>query len=214
MKRILCYGDSNTWGFIPATGQRYPSEIRWTGVLAELLGPEYEIIEDGISGRTTVWDDPYVSWRNGLKGLGYSLLRSKPIDLVVMMLGCNDLYHTDAYGYYRGLSQIAWRIINAREFYRDSSAVFREEPKLLLVSPVTLHPQIGTIRPELNLGERYKDSCQFAFYTRRLAEELKVPWVDAATCASASEQDGLHLDPESHRAIAEMLAEKIKSVFV
>lgn len=212
MKKIFCYGDSNTWGFIPGTGQRYPEEIRWTGVLAELLGPEYEIIEDGISGRTTVWDDPLAPYRNGLEGLGYGLLRAKPIDLVVVMLGSNDLYHTNAFGYYRGLSRVARRVLGAQEYYHDSSPVFWDRPKLLLVSPVTLHPEIGSIRPELDLGEKYGESCQFAFYTKRLAEELCIPWVDAAACASASEIDGLHLSPEGHRALAQMLAGKISGI--
>lgn len=212
MKKILCFGDSNTWGFIPGSGQRYPAHIRWPSVLAEILGPDYEIIEDGISGRTTVWDDPLAPYRNGLEGLGYGLLRAKPIDLVVLMLGTNDLYHTNAFGYYRGLSRIARRIMGAQEYYHDSSSVFKKEPKLLLVSPVTLHRDIGKLRPELNLDGQYEESCQFARYTKQLAEELNVPWADAAACAVASEVDGLHLSPEDHRALAEMLAEKIRIV--
>lgn len=212
MKKILCYGDSNTWGFIPGTGRRYPANIRWTGVLAELLGPEYEIIEDGISGRTTVWDDPLAPCRNGLEGLGYSLLRAKPLDLVVLMLGTNDLYHTNAFGYYRGLSRVARRIMGAQEYYHDSSPVFSDRPRLLLVSPVTMHPNIGQIRPELDLGGRYGDSCQFAAYTKQLAEELNVPWVDASAWANVSEADGLHLTPEGHLALGNILADKIKTI--
>lgn len=212
MKKILCYGDSNTWGFIPGTGGRYPADIRWPGVLAEALGPEYEVIEDGISGRTTVWDDPLAPYRNGLEGLGYGLLRAKPVDLVVLMLGTNDLYHTNAFGYYRGLSRVARRIMGAQEHYHDSSPVFKEQPKLLLVAPVAIHQDIGKIRPELDLGRRYEDSCQFAAYTKRLAEEMGLPWVDAAACASASEIDGLHFTPEHHLALGKMIAEKIKEM--
>lgn len=212
MKKILCYGDSNTWGFIPTTGQRYASDVRWTGVLGELLGPDYEIVEDGISGRTTVWDDPFHLSRNGLDGLGYGLLRAKPIDLVVLMLGINDLYYTDAFGYYRGLSQIARRILGAEEFYHDSSPMYKEKPKLLLVSPVIMHPNIGKIRPELNLGDKYEEACKFAAYTKQLAEELNVPWMDAAEYASASEADGLHLTPEGHTALGKAFAEKIRTI--
>ena len=54
MYRILCYGDSNTWGYIPLTEKRYPPEVRWTGRLQRLLGPDYQVLEDGLSGRTTI----------------------------------------------------------------------------------------------------------------------------------------------------------------
>lgn len=66
MKRILCYGDSNTWGFIPGSGVRYPETIRWTRVMAGELGNGYEIIEAGLSGRTTVFDDSFNPMLNGL----------------------------------------------------------------------------------------------------------------------------------------------------
>lgn len=69
MKTILCYGDSNTWGYIPAAGERLPYEARWTGVLQKSLGDRCRVIEEGLNGRTTVWDDPFKPGRNGLKAL-------------------------------------------------------------------------------------------------------------------------------------------------
>lgn len=212
MKRILCYGDSNTWGYTPPTGERYPGNVRWTGVLAKELGAEYEILEDGINGRTTVWNSPYYPCRNGMEGLGYSLFSARPLDLIVLMLGTNDLNYTDAWGYYRGLSAIVRRILNAPAFYQDSSAVFVEKPRILLVSPITLHPQIAQIRPDLACCGRYEDSCHFAEFTARVAEEFHVPWVDAASCACASAADGLHLTESGHRAIGEMLARYISAM--
>ena len=98
MKRILCYGDSNTWGFIPGTGERYPADVRWPGVLAALLGRGVHVVENGINGRTTAIDDPGYPCRNGKEGLGYALLAEKPFDLVILMLGTNDLKLTDAAG--------------------------------------------------------------------------------------------------------------------
>lgn len=99
MKRILCYGDSNTWGCIPGVYARYPEAARWTGIMAKQLGDGYRIHEDGINGRSTVWNDPENPCRNGLAGIGYALYRSKPLDLVIVMLGTNDLNYTDANGY-------------------------------------------------------------------------------------------------------------------
>ena len=106
MKRIMCYGDSNTWGNIPGVGTRYPEDIRWTGVVSGLLGPEYTIIEEGLNGRTTSFDDYYVEYRNGRKGLGYALCAHAPIDLIVISLGTNDLKYTGAVGSYKGLDEL------------------------------------------------------------------------------------------------------------
>ena len=99
MKTILCYGDSNTYGYDPSNGFRYPKNVRWTGVLADLLGPEFTVIEEGCNGRTTVFDDPLEGWKNGLDYLKPCLNSHKPIDLVILMLGSNDLkdiFHASA----------------------------------------------------------------------------------------------------------------------
>ena len=95
MKRVLCYGDSNTWGYVPGLGVRHPEDVRWTGVAAKLLGPDYRIIEEGMNGRTTAFDDPYYDFRNGKRGLGYALCAHAPLDLIVVGLGSNDLKFTD-----------------------------------------------------------------------------------------------------------------------
>ena len=91
MYRILCYGDSNTWGYIPLTEKRYPPEVRWTGRLQTLLGPDYQVLEDGLSGRTTIWDDALAEYHNGKKTLLPSLDSQSPVDVVVLLLGTTDL---------------------------------------------------------------------------------------------------------------------------
>ena len=97
MKSILCYGDSNTWGCIPLQGpdpaRRFPPGTRWPGVLRRELGDGYWVVEAGLSGRTTVWDDPLEPHRNGRKLLLPTLLTHQPLDLVIIMLGTNDLKH-------------------------------------------------------------------------------------------------------------------------
>lgn len=212
MKRVLCYGDSNTWGYTPGTGARYAQGIRWTGVMAEQLGPEYCIIEDGITGRTTVWDDPFDPCRNGLEGLGYGIHRAKPIDLVVLMLGTNDLNYTDAYGYYKGLNNLIRRILHADSIFAGPESVFPNGPKLLLVSPIRIHPDVASRRPEIHLAHAYADSCCFADYTRRLSQEWNLPWLDAAAVAEPSEIDCLHMDADSHKKLGIQIAEKIRMI--
>src|SRR5919204_1412889 len=91
MRTILCYGDSNTYGYDAATAGRFPRDVRWPGVVRRELGPEFEIIEEGLNGRTTIWDDPFVDGRNGRQYLGPCLQSHAPIHLVVLMLGTNDL---------------------------------------------------------------------------------------------------------------------------
>lgn len=202
MKTILCYGDSNTWGAVPGTLTRHPIDVRWTGVLANELGAEYRIIEDGINGRSTVWDDPGNMCRNGLAGLGYSLYRAKPLDLVILMLGTNDLNYTDAAGYYEGISMLAKRILRANEHYPGTSNVFPGEVKLLLVSPIELHPD----------APKYAESRKFAALTEQLAHQLQVPWLDAAVYAKPSPVDLCHMDAQEHAQLGRAIAEKVKTI--
>ena len=95
MKTIMCYGDSNTWGCIPLAGpqppRRYGPAQRWPGVLRRELGDGYWIVEEGLNGRTTVWDDPLEPFRSGKELLAPCLMTHEPIDLVIVMLGTNDL---------------------------------------------------------------------------------------------------------------------------
>src|SRR5512143_1112361 len=91
MQTILCFGDSNTWGYNPETAERYPPDVRWTGVLQQKLGAQYRVIEEGLNGRTTVWDDPVQPGRNGRIYLGPCLESHRPLDAVVLFLGLNDL---------------------------------------------------------------------------------------------------------------------------
>ena len=89
--RIVCFGDSNTWGYNPKNATRYPEEVRWTGILEEMLGNEYKIIEEGQNGRTIATDDPCEGERNGIKVIVPCIESQKPFDLLILMLGTNDL---------------------------------------------------------------------------------------------------------------------------
>ena len=91
MKRIVCFGDSNTFGHNPLDGSRLPRDQRWTGILSDLLGEEYEIIEEGLCGRTTVRECPESPWVSGLPYLTPCVLSHQPFDLLILMLGTNDL---------------------------------------------------------------------------------------------------------------------------
>ena len=108
-RTVLCFGDSNTWGFEPGTQARYPRDARWPGVLAAALGAGWHVVEAGLNGRTTVFDDP-LGDKNGLRHLGPVLESAAPVDLVVVMLGTNDLktrFGASAYEIAEGAGRIA-----------------------------------------------------------------------------------------------------------
>ena len=90
-KSILCYGDSNTFGYRPMDSQRYPYGIRWTSLLAENLGEDFRVIEAGLNSRTTVIDDDLEKDRNGWKCIDVVMEMNWPLDLVILMLGTNDM---------------------------------------------------------------------------------------------------------------------------
>ncbi|MBP5750732.1 MAG: acylhydrolase, partial [Firmicutes bacterium] len=169
MKTILCYGDSNTYGYDPSNGFRYPADVRWTGVLKGLLGPEYTLIEEGCNGRTTVFDDPLEGWKNGLDYLKPCLNSHKPIDIVVMMLGSNDL--KDCFG--ASAAEIAdgagVLVRTIQEFTQLKQGYV---PAIVLVSP----PYIGSGLNESPFSYAFDDTAiershRFAAEYKRVADQ-------------------------------------------
>ncbi len=132
MVTILWFGDSNTWGVDPASQSRLGPHVRWPGVLGAALGPGAEVIEEGLRGRTTVWDDPFEEGRNGLVYLRPCLKSHAPLDLVTVMLGTNDLKAVFRLGsgeIAAGVAAII-RCIQHSAIGPDSS-----EPGVLVISP-------------------------------------------------------------------------------
>lgn len=210
MKNILCFGDSNTWGYVPGTGARFDLDTRWTGVLQAELGADYRVIEDGQNARTSVYEDPWSPWRLGAEALPIALVAQKPLDLLVLMIGTNDLKFTDAYGAAKGAERLI-DLANMVQARKESSPVFPNGVKVLLVSPIELHPVVegdpfGTLRN--GVGE----SGKFAMYYRHIAEAHGAAFFDAASVASPSETDGVHMDPPSHRALGRALAEQVRAL--
>lgn len=214
MKRIMCYGDSNTWGNIPGVGTRYPADVRWPGVVSLLLGPEYTIIEEGLNGRTTSFDDYYVEYRNGRKGLGYALCAHAPIDLIVVSLGTNDLKYTGAVGSYKGLDELLRLIDNATaNFPAAGCEIFPNGVKILVVSPIHLYPDIAALRPESSIVDKYEESTKFAKYFQAIAQAHNAYFLDASLYAKPSIKDCVHMEPESHKALGIAIAKKIQQIF-
>lgn len=222
MKRILIYGDSASWGFVPGVGTRWDENTRWPMILQKELGDGYFVYEDAINGRTTAFDRPEIEeYQNGVKGLGYALISNKPLDLVVVMLGINDLIKVDAATSARGLAKLGNRIINADAFYRfmspacsstiEQPGVFPNGPKLLIISPyVTVIPKGSSDPQDIRRAE---ESKKFAKYTKSIADNLGCYWMDAAPVCTPSEIDGVHLDEQANKSLGIAVASKIKEIF-
>jgi len=208
MKTILCYGDSNTWGWSPATLDRYAPNVRWPGVLWGELGSEFHIVEEGLPGRTTVWDDPIEHGCNGKSYLGPCLATHSPVDIVIIMLGTNDLkmrFSVPALDIAAGLGVII-DIVKLSQ-----SGPGGDTPKILLVSPPYISPHRD--RGEWDVYEGgIEKSKKLSDALNLVADEKKVNFFDAAKIIQPSEIDGIHLNPEAHKILGEHLAPNCKRI--
>ena len=210
-KRVLCYGDSNTWGYIPGQGLRYEEDVRWTGVCQAALGPGYQIIEEGLSGRTTVFDIPWAQCRNGLSGLGYALQAQAPLDLAIICLGTNDLVMKETRHIALGADKLVRVTLNADRIFDPPQPIFPEKPRVLLVAPAPFHPVVEQ-RPDSPAHGKYQASRQLAALYREIAAARGVDFLDAGQYARPSEVDGVHLTPESHARLGRAMAQTIRAI--
>ena len=211
MITVLAYGDSNTYGYNPRTGLRYPEDIRWTGLLSSHLGNGYRVIEEGCNGRTTIYDDPIDGWKNGLNYLKPCLHSHKPVDIVVMMLGTNDLKSVFGLSAQQ-IAEGAGVLVNTIQTFTLEK--YGCQPKIVLISP----PEIGYgICSSPFYGSFMEDaidrSRQFPRYYREVAKRYGCVYLNAAEWIEPSKVDSLHLDPEAHRILAERLSEVIKGMY-
>ncbi len=206
MKKILCYGDSNTRGYIPGSGERFPRDVRWTGALRRELGERYEIIEEGLDGRTTVWDDPIEGYKNGKSYLIPCLESHQPIDLVVMMLGTNELkmrFSLSAYDIAEGI-RVLVDVIHKSETGHNGGP-----PKFLLMAP----PPIAKLTDfaEMFEGAEAK-SRRFAEHYRRIAEEQGCEFFDTSEVIVSSDIDGIHFEASEHQKLGKAVAELVREI--
>ena len=220
MKSVLCYGDSNTHGtrgidfdiletpFV-ASHYRYPKEKRWTGILQKELGGDYSVIEEGLNGRTTVWDDPIEgAYKNGLTYLTPCLESHAPIDIVVLMLGTNDLktkFSVNA-------SDIAQSIgVLVNTIQQSATGPDGTKPEVLILCP----PPLGKLSYLEDLfGEAgIKKSQQLAKYYSKVARLFGCHFIDTGKIIKTSTVDGTHYEPEELEKLGKVVAKKILEIF-
>jgi lysophospholipase L1-like esterase len=204
MKTVLCYGDSNTWGYLAPDGERLDRWERWPGVLQQALGDDVHVVEAGLNGRTTVFNVPEDPDRNGLAFLPATLETHAPVDVVILFLGVND--------FFLPYQVTAWRVAHAVGALVDVARGSVWGPGGGPPAVVALCPppfgDLGADRASSPHGEDETTRLGDAF--REMADEHECEVVDLAGRAAFAVPDGIHFDAAGHRAIGELMADRLR----
>lgn len=207
MVNILCFGDSNTYGYKPDGTGRYDESIRWTGRLQKKLGNDYKVIEEGLCGRTTVFDDVLREGRRGIDLIGTAIESHNPISLLIIMLGTNDCktrYNATAEVIAKGLEKVIQKA-------KDRAS---HNFKVLIISPITLGKNVGEpgFDPEFN-SKSEEVSHNLAEEYEKIAKKIDADFLNAASIAKPSSTDREHLDKTGHKALADCVFERVSYIF-
>ena len=208
MKQILAFGDSNTWGLVPGSKphERFAWEQRWTGILQEKFDPEeVRIAEEGLCGRTTVFEDELRPGRKGVSAIPVLLESHYPLDAMILMLGTNDCktsYNASAYTIGLGLERCL-----------DAAERFVKSENILLVSPIHLGDDVWRPEkdPEFN-EESIKKSIELKEVYSKIARKRGIPFIAASDHVIASRVDDEHMDTEGHKIFAQVVFDELKKL--
>jgi len=202
MKTILCYGDSVTWGYNPVNDTRYEYKDTWPGVMESSLGEGYGVITEALTGRTTCWDIPSAPYRSGKEYLPMLLESHSPLDLVIVMLGINDLINVAG----KNSDEATWGMVSLVRIIQ--SPVFGGiPPKILIIAP----PALGKLSPFMETAYRgmEEESKKLASSYKILADAAKCQFLDSNEFIHASDIDGVHPLADQYKILGEAVAEKI-----
>lgn len=208
MKQILCFGDSNTWGYNGENGERFPWNVRWTGLLQEKFAEnrtDVRIIEEGLVGRTTVFEDPLRDGRKGTALFPTILETHAPVDVIVLMLGTNDC---------KTIFKASAKLIGAGIVrLLEQAKRLAPEAEILLVSPIELGADVWKeeFDPEFSLSSVTVSKALASEYAD-IAGKYGCTYLDAASVAVPGAADQEHMDAASHGRLAEAIYEKVKSL--
>ena len=218
---IMCYGDSNTWGtvakhHISEPHRRYGRDVRWPCVLETLLGPGYAVEEEGLGGRTTIYTaNPELPFKNGMHMLEGCVKTHYPLDLVILMLGTNDLHQPEPLPEDQMGVGIA-RMVELIQAHPEYGPEEKRAPEILLIAPPFITPSAPDARTEVypqffgEYGERL--SRQFPQVYRAVAEKYGCHFLNAQDFTRPDPNDGVHLDAASHRRLAEAVRDKVLEI--
>lgn len=203
MKKVLCFGDSNTYGFVPEKCTRYDKNTRWTGVLQALCGSDFSIIEGGCNNRTAFVDNPAGAEQTGYKILPEYFTKDY-LDIVVLAIGINDLqlfFRPTLEEFEQGIEKLI-------KITKDLSP----NAKIILVCPSKL--DLAGIKSGVFSFQFDEISVEKSYHLpqiyKKLAEKYACELVDLNEIVKVSPLDGLHFSAESHKTIAENLYKNLK----
>ncbi len=199
-RTIVCYGDSNTWGSIPQLDERYPKSIRWPGALQGLLGENYDIISEGLPGRTFVISNPIKPHRTGITHLQAILESAEPVDLIIVMLGTNDVKNT----YNLTTEQISDHLLQTVRLIRKVSSTTKI---LIICPPPIIIPETSDLDERMVRGiELFK---VLPMLYKKISDDNGCGFINAGDHISSSKIDGYHLDADAHLKIAQIVKDWI-----
>jgi lysophospholipase L1-like esterase len=205
VRSILCFGDSNTWGYEASTGNRLGRWQRWPGVLQRELGDDLYVIEEGLGGRTTAFELPGLPYRSGFTALPMLLETHDPLDVVVISLGTNDLWvpGATARDAARGVGSLV-------DLVRSTAYETGPVPRIIVVVP----PPIAALGDEWTEESDglVRESTGFAEAFREILSERNVPLVDLGALIATSAADGIHFEVADHEVIGRAVAGAIREV--
>lgn len=211
MKTVLCYGDSLTWGYNAQGPSRHALEDRWPSVLQAELGDGVHVVAEGLNGRTTAFDDHLAGAdRNGARLLPTILTSHAPLDLIVFMLGSNDMkpwIHGNALAAKQGMQRLI-DIVRGHDYPLDEPA-----PQILVVAPPVVSRTENADFMEMFAGGETASKRLAPLY-EELADAAGCGFFDAANIASTTPLDGVHLDADNTRAIGRALAPLVRLMLV
>ena len=207
MKNILCFGDSNTHGANPANGSRFGIHERWPGVLRDTLGADYWVIEEGQGGRTTVWPDPIEGLKAGKDYLPPCLESHAPLDLVILLLGTNDLKNRFSLGA-ADIALGAQALVRLIQISQSGPGYLAPQVVLVAPPPVLDIPHLW----EPMSGAPAK-SRHFAVEYQRVADQMNCHFLDAGSVIKSSQLDGFHWEVEEHQKLGLAVANLVRQIF-
>lgn len=211
-KHIVCFGDSNTHGYCAKTGGRFDENQRWTCLLQKKLGDDYLILEEGLSGRTTCFEDPIHEALNGLDYIYPCLMSHEPVDLLIIMLGTNDTkerFGASPECIALGLKRLIAKAISTVDCWKGG------KPSILVVTPQNIDKKYESTEVAGTMGKGCAEKSQgLATEYKKIAEQMGWAYLDANEVVSAPTNniDFMHLTEEGHRQLADALAEIIPDI--
>lgn len=214
VKKILVFGDSNTWGYHPhnknpfAPYAQWEESVRWPNVFQDRMGAGYTVMVDGLCGRTAAAQDDIEDYTCGKEQIVPSLRSHSPLDLLIIMLGSNDLktrYGYTAYDVAHSVGAVVETALTAADAFRDSV------PNILLICP----PPLGNLDHSffaLEFEGSEEKSKQLAPFFEIMAARYRIAYLDAGEIVHFSDVDGLHFEADQHQKLGEVVAAKVKTL--